>query len=146
MLTTELTEVKTLCNGLTNPQKNYKNKCPSLQDKESEEEEQITIKCKKCDFNLKSRHEVSSHNLMTTGQSLTTSSNVKFVKKYLSTGTTGMSTWRSYTKNLNNIVLGETNLPGDFVRTHTLGAEICFVAANLYIFSCSGFDKNKRRF
>ena len=66
-LSTELTEVKLLCNGLTNSHENNKNKCFSSKDEESEEEEEeeINFKCKKCDFNSKSRHEVSSHNLMT---------------------------------------------------------------------------------
>ena len=65
-LSTELTEVKLLCNGLTNSHENNKNTCFSSKEEESEEEEEeINFKCKKCDFNSKSRHEVLSHNLMT---------------------------------------------------------------------------------
>ena len=63
-LSTELTELKSLCNGLTNSHENNKIKCLSSQEEESEEEE-INFKCKKCDFYSKSTHEVLSHNLMT---------------------------------------------------------------------------------
>ena len=64
--------------------------------KKSEGKEKTIIKCKKCDFNSKSIHKVSSHNLMTDDWTIIkTSSNVQFVKKYLSTGTIGMSIWKS---------------------------------------------------
>ena len=55
-----------------------------------------------------------------------------------------MSIWKSSAKNQNNILLRVTNLPGDFARTHALGAEMCFVAPNLYIFVCSGFNNNEK--
>ena len=64
-LSTELKEVKSLCNALTNSHQSHKKIFPYSQDEKSEEEEEIIIKCKKCGFNSKSRHEVSSHNLMT---------------------------------------------------------------------------------
>ena len=115
---TELTEVKLLCNGLTNSNENNKNKC------------------------LDMKFRVITWWLI--GQWLTTSLNVKFVTKYLLTGTSEMSISKSSVKNLNNILLRVTNLPGDFARTHALGAEMCFVALNLYIFVCSGFNNNKK--
>ena len=57
-LSTELKEVKSLCNALTNSHQSHKKIFPYSQDEKSEEEEEIIIKCKKCGFNSKSRHEV----------------------------------------------------------------------------------------